>query len=157
MSFRFVINHIGFYSAPFEASVRYLQSEENGPFVLLYAPLVGQVPLSVLLRTTPRVALVPPRATVLFVRSQLGEFPGAPRPWMNYEGLAFDKLGNIDTELQHFQDLETAGRIRLELANLSKAAPGKAIEMLIDRVNEIKPDVYTMRGTHGATGAAPRR
>jgi hypothetical protein len=126
--------------------VRYLQSEENGPFVLLYAPLVRQVPLSVLLRSTPRVALVPPRATVLFVRSQLGEFPDAPRPWMNYEGLAFDKLGNIDTALQHFQDLETAGRIRLELANLSKAAPGKAIEMLIDRVNEIKPDVLHYAG-----------
>ncbi|RTL34675.1 MAG: CHAT domain-containing protein [Rhodocyclaceae bacterium] len=146
MSFRFVINHSGFFSAPFEASVRYLQSEEEGPFVLLYAPLVRQVPLPVRLRMAPRKALVPPGATVLFVRSQMGEFPNAPRKWMNYEGIAFDKLGNVDRELQHLQDLEEAGRIQLEVANLSEAAPGKAAEMLLDTVNKIKPIVLHYAG-----------
>jgi len=39
LSFLSVIKDIDIYSAPFEASVRYL-SEDTGPFVLLYAPLL---------------------------------------------------------------------------------------------------------------------
>jgi hypothetical protein len=152
LSFRFVINEIDFYSAPFEASVRYLQSEDNGPFVLLYAPLVRQVLLKARTRVTPKITLVPPGASVLFVRSQMGEFSEAPRDWMNFEGLSFDKLCNIDVELQHLQKLDSAGRIRLTVANLSEAAPGEAAQMLLDNVNEIKPDVLHYAGHAWSNG-----
>lgn len=145
LSFRFVITDASFYAAPFEASVRY-RSEEFAPFVLLYAPLVRQVLLKATFRTPPAITLIPPGASVLFVRSQMGEFKGAPQDWMNFEGLGFDRLGNIDTELQHLRALETAGRIRLKLADLSEAPPGKAAQALRDMINETKPDVLHYSG-----------
>lgn len=145
LSFRFVISDATFYAAPYEASVRY-RSEEFAPFVLLYAPLVRQVLLKAVFRPPPSVTLIPPGATVLFVRSQMGEFKDAPQAWMNFEGFAFDRLGNIDTELQYLQTLEAAGRIRLKLANLSEAPPGKAAQALRDKINETKPDVLHYSG-----------
>jgi hypothetical protein len=145
LSFRFVIKDIDFYSAPVEASVRYL-SEETGAFVLLYAPLVRGVVPQARIRLMPKVTLVPPGATVLFVRSQMGEFRGAPRDSMNYEGFGFDKLPNIDAELKYLQDLHDAGRIRLTVANLSEAQPGEAVQRLREKVDENKPDVLHYAG-----------
>ena len=145
LSFRFVIKDADFYSAPFEASVRYL-SEETGPFVLLYAPLVRGLVPPARIRSMPKVTLVPPGASVLFVRSQMGEFRGEPRGWMNYEGFGFDKLPNIDAELKYLQDLHDAGRIRLAVANLSEAEPGQAAQRLLEKVNEVKPDVLHYAG-----------
>lgn len=151
LSFRFVISDTNFYAAPFEASVRY-RSGDFSPFVLLYAPLVRQVLLNVTLRPTPPVVLVQPGALVLFVRSQMGEFKGAPQAYMNFDGYSFDRLDNIDTELAHLKKLEAAGRIRLKVVDLSEAPAGKADTVLGDVIDETKPDVLHYSGHAWSNG-----
>jgi hypothetical protein len=146
LSFRFVINDADFYPAPFEASVRYLRAEENGPFVLLYAPLVRCVPLKVRVRGMAHVTRIERGGTLLFVRSQIGEHPDVALDRVTYDGKVFDKLGNIDLEVDYLRALGEAGRIDFKLVNLSDAPPGEAATYLLDRVNEVQPAILHYAG-----------
>jgi hypothetical protein len=145
LSFRFVISDADFYPAPFEASVRYLRAEENGPFVLLYAPIVRRVPDTIQL-TVRRQGRIERGATLLFVRSQIGEHPQGALERVTYDRKVFDKLGNIDLELQYLRALGEAGHFDFKLVNLSDAPPGKAAAYLLDRINEVQPAILHYAG-----------
>ena len=145
LAFRFVISESDYYPAPFEASVRSVQSVKDGAFVLLFAPLVRRVPPTVRLRTMRRASM-PERPTVLFVRSQMGEFPGDERGYMAYANRYFAVLGNIDVERSHLRKLHEARKIILQEANLSQAAPGKAAMMILQAVNTHRPDIVHYAG-----------
>jgi hypothetical protein len=147
LSFRFVFHETEFYPAPFEACVRDLRTEENGPFVLLHAPIVRRVPLTVRLRgTTPRDARLERGATLLFVRSQVGEHPDAALARVTYDRKVFDKLGHIDLELEYLRELGKAGHIKFELVDLSDASPGAAAAHLLAKINEVRPDILHYAG-----------
>jgi hypothetical protein len=147
LSFRFVINDADFYPAPFEASVRYLRAEENGPFVLLHAPIVRRVPPTVRLKgTTSTDSRIGRGTTLLFVRSQIGEHPEGALERVTYDGKVFDKLGNIDLELQYLRALGEAGHFDVKEANLSDASPGKAAAYLLSRINEVQPTILHYAG-----------
>jgi hypothetical protein len=146
LSFRFVINDDSFYPAPFEASVRYFGAEEDGPFVLLYAPIVRRVPPAVRLRGSSSITRIERGAKLLFVRSQIGEHPDLPLEWVTYDGKVFDKLGNIDLELQHLRELGGAGHFAVTEVNLSGARPGEAVACLMARINEVRPTILHYAG-----------
>ena len=146
LSFRFVFNDADFYAAPFEASVRYPSAEENGPFVLLYAPIVRRVPPTACLRETPADSRIGPGATLLFVRSQVGEHPDEALERVTFDRKVFDKLGNIDLELQYLRTLGEAGHLNIREVNLSEAPPGKAAAYLLAKINEVRPTILHYAG-----------
>lgn len=144
LSFRFVISDAGFYAVPFEASVRYL-SEENGPFVLLYAPIVRRIPFFVRGRASER-ARISPGAKLMFVRSQIGEHPDLKLDSAICDGKRFDRLGNIDAELQHVEKLGAAGCFDLKIVNLSDAPPGEAASYLLKQLDAFRPTILHYAG-----------
>ncbi|WFU37248.1 hypothetical protein QA640_22375 [Bradyrhizobium sp. CB82] len=146
LSFRFVINDADFYPAPFEASVRYLRTEENGPFVLLHAPIVRRIPPAIRLRATAAVTRIPRGATLMFVRSQIGEHREKAYERVTYDGKVFDKLGNIDIELQYLRALREAGHFDVREVDLSDAPPGKAAAHLLSQINEVQPTILHYAG-----------
>ncbi|MGV7215864.1 CHAT domain-containing protein [Bradyrhizobium sp. UFLA05-112] len=146
LSFRFVINDADFYPAPFEASVRYLRTEENGPFVLLHAPIVRRIPPAARLRAPAAQTRIPRGATLLFVRSQVGEHPAKQYERVTYDGKQFDKLGNIDIELQYLRALREADHFDVKEVDLSQAPPGKAATHLLARIHEVQPTILHYAG-----------
>jgi hypothetical protein len=139
------------------ASVRYLQTEENGPFVLLHAPIVRRVPPTVRLKTTTDTPTRIERgAKLLFVRSQIGEHPDKALERVTYKEQVFDKLGNIDQELDYLRALGAAGHFDVTPVDLSHAPPGKAADYLRDWVNKVQPDILHYAGhacSEGQKGA----
>ena len=144
LSFRFVFTDADFYPAPFEASVR---AEENGPFVLLHAPIVRRVPPTVRLRgRATGVARIERGASLLFVRSQIGEHPKGALERVICDRKVFKKLGNIDLELQHLRALGELGHFDFRLVNLSEAPPGEAAAYLLDQINKVQPAILHYAG-----------
>ena len=77
----------------------------------------------------------------LFVRSQIGEHPDEALERVTYDGKVFDKLGNIDLELEYLRALGEAGHIDFRLVNLSDAPLGAAAAYLLARINDVKPAI----------------
>ncbi|MDT7950037.1 MAG: CHAT domain-containing protein [Acetobacteraceae bacterium] len=143
LSFRFNIKDGDLFPAPFEASVRLPDMEEDSPFILLRAPIVRGVKPGANYRIAPQTARVEHGARLLFVSSQAA---GDGYDRVVFDGKTFDKLGNIDLELNYLKQLDRAGSIQLELVDLAEAPPGKASTYLRDKINELKPDILHYAG-----------
>ncbi len=135
LSFRFVLNDASFFAAPFEASVR---AEENGPFVLLYSPVVRRLEPQVRIRETPPSARMERGAKVLFVRSQVAE-----QDWVEYEGKYFEPLPHIEIEKNYLSEIEG---IHFSYVDLLDVPPGEASKCLLATIDDIKPDILHYAG-----------
>ncbi|MET4277440.1 hypothetical protein ABIB68_005990 [Bradyrhizobium sp. F1.2.2] len=147
LSFRFVINDAGYYPVPFEASVRYL-AEENGPFVLLHAPIVRRVPSVIRLQRGARAerGRIEPGSRLMFVRSQVGEHPDRKLERVICDGKTFDKLGNIDVELRYLKELAATGCFELEVVDLSGTPGNEAVPHLLQRLAHFRPSILHYAG-----------
>jgi hypothetical protein len=149
LAFRYLITDESLYLAPFEASVRPM-GEQDGPFVLLHAPLARKLPVIGSIRA-PRVvnARMPIPARVLFIRSQMGEHPDGPTTGDNYilvlpgpdggwkrKPVQFVPLGNLDLELAALREIacKRPGRLVLDVADLSNMKERKAGETAADYI-----------------------
>jgi hypothetical protein len=159
LKFSFVIEDKSLYTAPFEASVRALEDDQHGPFVLLHAPVTRRLPPSVMIRTPRhRDTQIRQPVRVLFIRSQVGEHPDGPTDKDTLQILdaagnpmrfSFSKLTEIDEELKEMTELardQGAERMELKVIDLSKdCLPGGAGQLL-ERTLEASFDIIHYAG-----------
>jgi hypothetical protein len=170
LAFRFRVEDITLYSAPFEAAVRESAQDFSGedddfdqhPFVLINAPIARRMK-SVTLRTTA-ASVMPRPARLLFIRSQLGESPagateisiaGVQETDREAGGsglklMEFRKLDHIDRERDHLQTLETAADpaiFSMEVLDFSKGCGSAGAETtLLRTLKENNFDVVHFAG-----------
>jgi hypothetical protein len=166
LSFRYVITDPELYPAPFEGSVRGREDSQDGPFVLLSAPVVRRLAAPAVIGVSRhRTAELPPKARVLFIRSQMSEHPeGAteddqltvrdmPKP------LSFRRLDSIDVELNDMKTLAKAvgsDRMEFEPLNLSDFQTEGARECLRRKLSRDKYDLVHYAGHAWSSGFSGR-
>jgi hypothetical protein len=160
LAFRYVISDPSLYLAPFEASVRPME-QQDGPFVLLHAPLARRLPpRGTIRRPQHPTGRIPIPARMLFIRSQMGEHPDGPTTGDMYDlpvadgasrtkPAQFTPLKNIDVELAKLRTLASLRpkQLRLCVADLSKdCEPGTAKDYLQHLLEQGQYDIVHYAG-----------
>lgn len=170
LSFRYTISDPTLYPAPFEGSLRGLDDDPDGSFVLLSAPVVRRLASPLVIRASRhRTAGLPDPARILFIRSQMSEHPdgatsedqlvvpaGAGEPATS---LAFQRLVSIDQELKNMTTLATTlgrQRIVLDTLDLSKVQTTGAAAALRDKLSSEKYDLVHYAGHAWSSGMGGR-
>jgi hypothetical protein len=170
LSFRFVITDPALYPAPFEASVR-SRDDQDGPFVLLNAPVVRRLPPAVVIHVSPhRTARIPRPVRVLFIRSQMCEHPDgeATEDYLRLPGAAlqnvigqnassFHRLDSIDAEMATMHALADrlgSDRMVFDPVDLSHVPDGggTAAQFLLTKLDRAKYDVIHYAGHAWSSG-----
>ena len=174
LAFRFRVDDLRLYSAPFEAAVwpsdQPFSGTENdfadNPFVLVNAPIARRMKRDPIRRTTAFDTL-PPRPRLLFVSPQVGANPAAPTG-VDTVGVQeidpetgrirvlyreFRRLDNIDNELAALRDLSRDDTVfELILLDLARPHAAGAEALLKERLAEGNYDVVHFAGHSLTTG-----